>query len=230
MEIAAARSFNALYIYLDLIWLAVFVAVLLLTRRYQALLVGLAAGVIYFAVDYGLFYQLLGTRTVTGADTFWLLLWLSFSYGLTNFAWIWLLLDRDGYALEWSLLPIGGWIAVAFLSQSYGSGFAEVATYRGTASYHGGMALVLVVGYFLLIVRNLRCEPDQRVNLGWLLAIGIGIQLAWETVLLLAGIRPPDLTQLAVKSLIETNLGLPWAWMIHRALNRRRRPDLSARA
>ena len=28
-------------------------------------------GLLYFAVDYGIFYQLLGTRTVTGADPFW---------------------------------------------------------------------------------------------------------------------------------------------------------------
>ncbi|MCX5976136.1 MAG: hypothetical protein NTV33_04730 [Coprothermobacterota bacterium] len=58
------------------------------TRRFQALLAGIAGGILYFLVDYGIFYLALGTRVITGADTFRLLLWLSFSYGLTNFAWI----------------------------------------------------------------------------------------------------------------------------------------------
>ena len=74
MEIIAARTFSSLYIYLDLIWLAAYVLILLFFKRRLALLAGLAAGVIYFLVDYGIFYLVLGTRVVQGADPFWLLL------------------------------------------------------------------------------------------------------------------------------------------------------------
>ena len=96
MDFIIARSFNSLYIFLDIAWLLLFTLILLFSRRYLAILAGLAGCVIYFAVDYGIFYHLLGTREVTGGDPLWVLLWLSISYGLTNFAWIWLLLDRDG--------------------------------------------------------------------------------------------------------------------------------------
>ena len=222
MEVVAARTFNTLYIWLDLAWLAVFAAVLLARRRYAALIAGLAAGVLYFLVDYGIFHLLLGTRSVQGASPFWLLLWLSFSYGLTNLAWIWLLLDRDGHAVEWSVLVVAGWLAVAFLSQGFGGRFPLIAIRRGTSSYHGVMALVLLAGYLALVVRNLSTKgrAGKRVDLLRLLAIGIGVQFAWEAVLLLAGIRPLGLRPLIVDSLLETNLGMPYFYLIHRAISK----------
>lgn len=33
-----------------------------------------------------------------------MLLWMSMSYGFTNFTWIWLWLSKDKHLLEWSLL------------------------------------------------------------------------------------------------------------------------------
>jgi hypothetical protein len=228
MEVIAARTLNLLYVYLDVVWLIVIAGVLFSTRRYLALLVGLAGGLIYFAVDYGIFYLALGTRTVTGADTLWFLLWLSISYGFTNFAWIWLLLNRDGKAAEWSILIIVGWLATAFASQSYGGGFAVVSLQRGTASYHGAMALILAAGYLLLIWRNLRAPAGREVNLLWLAAIGIGVQFSWEFVLLISGIRPAGVVPLVVNSLIETNLGLPYLYLIHRAVTWRWSEDLRA--
>ena len=54
------------------------------------------------------------------------------SYGLTNFAWIWLWLDKDGHTLEWSLLILSGWLSTALLSQNFGSGFPEISISRST--------------------------------------------------------------------------------------------------
>ena len=90
MEIIPSRIFNSLYIYIDIVWLIVILVILILTKRYIALIVGIIGGIIYFAVDYGIFYMLLGTWEVIGANTLLILLWLSISYGFTNFAWIWL--------------------------------------------------------------------------------------------------------------------------------------------
>jgi hypothetical protein len=174
------------------------------------------------------FYLALGTRSVESGSPFWILLWLSFSYGLTNFAWIWLLLDRDGNGLEWSLLIAAAWTAIALLSRNFGSSSAAVAISRGTGSYHGVMAGMLLAGYGWLIVRNLRLgsRDPRRAGLGRLLAIGIGVQLAWEAVLLISGIRPQDWRALVVNSLVETNLGLPYLYLIHGALAKRVGEDL----
>ncbi len=225
MEVIAARSMNLLYIWIDIAFLLIFSGVLVYTKRYQALIAGLLGGILYFAVDYGIFYLLLGTRTVVGADPALFLFWLSMSYGLTNFAWIWLWLDKDGHTLEWSLLILSGWLSTALLSQNFGSGFPEISISRGTGSYHGVMAFLLFAGYLWLILRNIRF--GEKIDILWILAIGILVQGGWEFVLAITGIRNLSLQTFIVNSLLETNMGLPYLWAIHHALNRKFGEDLS---
>ncbi len=230
MEIVAARSLNSLHIYLDIMFLLVLAGVLLYTKRYLALIVGLIGGVIYFFVDYGIFYALLGTRVITGADPFWFLLWLSMSYGFTNFAWIWLWLDNDGHKLEWSIFIIAGWLCTAMLSQGLGQHFSLISIARGTSTYHGVMALLLFVGYALLCIQNIRATaPRQKAPLLSILAIGVLVQGAWELVLLLTGIRPAGVMPLLVNALLETNMGLPYLYWIHGTVSKRYREDLKRR-
>ena len=231
MEVIPARLFNSLYIYIDIIWLLVIFVILMVTRRYMAVIVGIVGSIIYFAVDYGIFYLLLGTREVNGANTILLLLWLSISYGFTNFSWIWLWLDRDGRTLEWSILFIMGWLSTAILSQSFGSSFQMISIQRGTTSYHGIMALIMLVGYIILIIKNLKNKDNStRINIGWILAIGILVQFSWEAILLITGIRTMGIMPLIINSLIETNMGLPYLFLIHLALSKRHREDLKPKA
>ena len=61
MEVIAARTMNALYMYLDVAFLLFLGATLVYTKRYLAIQVGLLAGILYFIVDYGYFYLYLVT-------------------------------------------------------------------------------------------------------------------------------------------------------------------------
>jgi hypothetical protein len=88
------------------------------------------------------------------------------------------------------------------------------------------MALILALGYLLLIWRSLRAPAGGQVSLLRLAAIGIGVQFSWEFVLLISGIRPAGFFPLVVNSLIETNLGMPYLYLIHGAVTRRWREDL----
>ena len=218
MDYIVARDFNSLYIILDCLWLAVLASVYWFAGKKRALIVGILAGIIYVIVDYGIFYLLLGTRKVEGADTFRFLFWLSMSYGFTNFTWIWLMLEKDGHGLEWSILPVIGWLAVGLLAQNLGDGFRQIHIERYVSGYHGYMAAILAVGYLILIVRNLSGR-HEKAPLARLLAVGIGVQFAWEAVLLLTGIRPEGIRPLIVNSLIETNLGMPYIYLIFRAVS-----------
>lgn len=57
---------------------------------------------------------------------------------------------------------------------------------RTTGAYHGYMAAILFVGYLLVIIYNLfQKKKECRVNIPWILAIGILVQLGWESGLLL---------------------------------------------
>ena len=226
-EIIAARTMNSLYVWLDIAFLLVFLTLLIFTKRYQAIIAGLIGGLIYFIVDYGIFYLALGTRQVAGADPFVFLLWLSMSYGFTNFVWIWLWLDRDGHALEWSLFILAGWFCTALLSQNFGAGFSQISIMRGTSSYHGVMALLLFAGYGTLCLQNIRQkEKNNKVPLLWILTIGILVQFGWEFILAISGIRNQSMNTIIVNSLLETNMGLPYLYLIHQAINKKYNEEL----
>ena len=228
MEVIPARVFNELFIWFDIAFLISLAIILIYTKRYVATIVGVLGGILYFIVDYGIFYLALGTRVVEGADTFWLLFWMSMSYGFTNFVWIWLWLDRDKRTFEWSLLILAGWLCVALLSQNFGASLNMITTTRGTGSYHGVMALIMFVGYAILIVKNIK--GDRKISIPWILAIGILVQFAWEGILLITGIRSMQTMPIIINSLIETNLGLPYLFLIHRAVMGKRNEDLTLNA
>ena len=93
---------------------------------------------------------------------------------------------------------------------------------------HGIMALILFVGYAILCIHNIRTTDETRkINIPWILAIGILVQFAWEFVLLVTGIRNPSFMTIVVNSLLETNLGLPYMYLIHRAVSKRYHENLS---
>lgn len=91
------------------------------------------------------------------------------------------------------------------------------------------MALILLVGYLALIIYNMKQkEAEKRVDIPWLLAIGILVQFGWEAGLLISGIRSAGFATLAeklrpliVNSLLETNLGMPYIYAIFIAYTRR---------
>lgn len=236
MELIARRQFVPAYIALDTVFLLVLAGLLLWKKRRMAALVGGIMGVVYFIVDYGVFHLICHSRSIEGGSLFWTLLWMSMSYGFTNFAWIWLALDKDEYLIEWSLLILCWWFCCPMLAQLIGFGQMSIVIQRTTGAYHGWMAAILFVGYLLAVVRNLG-ESDRkcRIDLLRLLAIGIAAQFAWEAALLLGGIRSAGLDfaeklrPLIVNSLLETNLGMPYVYLIFVALTRRFTPALARR-
>ena len=236
MELIARRQFVPAYIALDTVFLLVLAGLLLWKKRRMAALVGGIMGVVYFIVDYGVFHLICHSRSIEGGSLFWTLLWMSMSYGFTNFAWIWLALDKDEYLIEWSLLILCWWFYCPMLAQLIGFGQMPIVIQRTTGAYHGWMAAILFVGYLLAVVRNLG-ESDRkcRIDLLRLLAIGIAAQFAWEAALLLGGIRSAGLDfaeklrPLIVNSLLETNLGMPYVYLIFVALTRRFTPALARR-
>lgn len=236
MELIARRQFVPAYIALDTVFLLVLAGLLLWKKRRMVALVGGIMGVVYFIVDYGVFHLICHSRSIEGGSLFWTLLWMSMSYGFTNFAWIWLALDKDEYLIEWSLLILCWWFCCPMLAQLIGFGQMPIVIQRTTGAYHGWMAAILFVGYLLAVVRNLG-ESDRkcRIDLLRLPAIGIAAQFAWEAALLLGGIRSAGLDfaeklrPLIVNSLLETNLGMPYVYLIFVALTRRFTPALARR-
>ena len=85
-DVIARREFMPTYIWLDVAFLIGFAALPVWRRKYMMLLVGLVMGGVYSAVDYGAFNLLTHSSSISGGSMFWVLLWMSVSYGFTNFS------------------------------------------------------------------------------------------------------------------------------------------------
>lgn len=229
MPINPGRSLNLLYIILDSVFVIFYVAFLFYKKRNVAACVGLIAGVVYYIVDYVFFYHVSMSRVVqfNGENASeWeyalYLLWHELSSGITNFSLLWLCLSKDKDLKLWLILVIGWWLVLPAISELGGE--RNITTYRTTTAYHGVMAIILVIGYLALIIYDFNVPKEKRVNILWLNLIGIGIQFAWEGAFLLYGIRPWNesaLPTLIIDSLVETNLGMPYLYVMHTLFYRR---------
>ena len=132
---------------------------------------------------------------------------MSLSYGITNFAFIWLCLRKDKYLKEYLILIVGWWLVAPSIS-SFG-GPNDIQTFRTTTQYHGVMAIILVVGYLGLIIYNL-VNKKKVVNILALNLIGMSVQFCWEFALLVNQIRPMN-----------------YMYLIYLAVSKRFKDDLS---
>ena len=238
-EIIARREFSPLYIAFDIAFLVLYGCLLLRKKKYMTFLVGFLAGILYMAVDYGIFHLVCHSRSISDRySLFWVLLWMSMSYGFTNFTWIWLWISKDKHLFEWSMLILMWWFVCPLLTNTFApQNMSKIIIQRTTGEYHGYMAAIMFVGYLILIIYNLSRDKEHRINIPWLLAIGILVQFGWEAGLLIGGIRSAGfatveekLKPLVVNSLLETNLGMPYIYFIFAAYSAKFTEQFNRRA
>lgn len=234
-EVIPGRNLTTLNIYLDIIYLIILGFLLIRNKKYLTFIYGLFGGILYFIVDYGYFHLFLNVRVIDSTSSVWgnyaiFLFWLSMSYGFTNFVMIWLWFNKEKKLPYWITYIIAGWLITGFAGKLLGGSFDTVEISRKTAAYHNGMIIILVVTYGYLIIRNLKSKDSKKkVNIFWLLAIGILVQFGWEFSLLVTGIRqsPNGLWTLIENSLIETNMGIPLMYLIYCKVTKRFKEDLN---
>lgn len=235
-KIIPTRNFNMTYVVFDLLFLAFLITLLCLKKRYLTLLWGLCGGLLYLAVDFGIFYSLSHTRAIyingeqlDALGHFLVLFWFSFSYGIPNFVFIWMALSKDKLFKLFTLLIIGWWIVLPTLSQFGTMDVLKntffswtIKTERLTNNFHWVMALFLVVGYgayiAYAIIKDKNNLKEHIKTVLVLNLIGIVTQFSWEFPLLINGIRPYDdkaIQTLIINSFIETNSGMVYFYLFH---------------
>ncbi len=234
LEIIPTRSFNLLYIILDSLFIIFFLGLLIYKKKYLTLIWSIFGGILYFLVDFGYFYLISSSREIYINDVMQsmgnvslILLWMSLSYGITNFAFIWLCLSKDEDLKMWLFLIIAWWLIVPSIASLGGA--SNIKTLRTTNQYHGIMAIILILGYFALIIYHFTNKKRHKIPILWLNLIGISVQFSWEFALLINGIRPMNqdsISTILINSLIETNLGMPYIYLIHHFVTKKYQEDL----
>ncbi|MCT4469976.1 hypothetical protein [Mycoplasma sp. HS2188] len=220
-----SRQMNLTLVILDIIFLVFLYALIIYKKKYMSAIFSFVGGILYFIVDWGIFYKALGQRVVIGANPFWFLLWLSMSYGTTNFLLIWLAIKKDKHLLHFAFIIAIWWICSPLISRLQPNA-QQIIIWRETGKYHWVMAAMLVLGYFALITYNLVTKQSQLPIIRMLI-IGISVQFAWELALMINGIRKLQWGPIIIDSLIETNLGIPYIYLIWKSLSKRWNENLS---
>lgn len=232
MQITPTRNFNLLYIILDTLFIIILLTLLIYKKRNLTVLFALFGGILYTLVDFGGFYLLSHSRIVfingiqqDALNTFLVLFWMSMSYGITNFIFIWVLISKDKLAKYWLFLIIMWWLICPSIASMGGEN--NITTFRTTTSYHGIMGIILVISYLILIIYTL-INGKEIVNILYLCLIGISVQFSWEFSLLINGIRPLNensLQTLIINSCLETNLGMLAIYLIYHLINKKYNED-----
>jgi len=242
-NIIPTRNFNMTYIIFDTLFLVFLVVLLCIKKKYLTLSWALFGGVLYLFVDFGLFYLASHTREIyingqllDSTGHFLVLLWLSFSYGIPNFIFIWMALNKDKDFALFTTLILGWWLVVPTLSKfgemsCFANSFLQyqIKTLRLTKDFHWIMAMFMIIGYGLLIGYYI-INSDKRdfkkdiKTILFLNLIGFSTQMMWELPLLLNGIRPLNDTSiqtLLINSVIETNSGMVYFYLFHKWLTKK---------
>jgi hypothetical protein len=191
----------------------VWVYLLLRHKRRGALFVGLICGLFFYALD-GIIWTATGVREYelpAARLKFPVDFMMDVSYGILGFGWAWIAFEHKSArdVLAWTALLFAGWLIVPFASKWVPLIDAQVVTVRHMASRVWLHIAVVIIGYAVLLALG---YPLARV----LYVFWVGCMLAFmmEFALLASGIRTYNLTLLAYETLILTNMGIPYLYVI----------------
>lgn len=214
------RIFDVDFIYFDLMLATLWIVLFIKTKQYPAILMGLLASCIYFMVDFGLWYSILGTRHIDAPmDAGLFLFYFSFTYGIIQFGYITVMITPKTNKIFWTILLYGGWIIMALLSQWIAWDDREISISRDMTNGRWIQFAMMIVG--LLFVYLASQYSSTFRNIKWyytvpiLFAIGIIVHVALEVPLVIAGIRPFNWNDFLWNSVIEFNSGIGAIYFIY---------------
>lgn len=217
-----ARVMDIDFIYFDLILVAIWITLLLVRKRFKALLFGLFGYAVVFFTDDVIWYTLQGTRHIEGPiGPHLFLAYFSFTYGMIMFSYAPMMFDNSISKIEkvlWSILLWGGWMLIAAMSQWIHWNDAEMSILREMSGSRIGQILMIAVGYgMLLVLKAFRWKFMESVSwwyFAFLFGVGTFIHFSMESTLMIAGIRPLNWNVMVFNSFLEFNTGIPYLFLM----------------
>jgi len=226
MNNIVTRNFGTDFIFIDLVFLAVWIGLLVRNKYFTAIRWGLAGWIIYILIDYLLWYRIMGSRHYSGAvnpELFFA--WFCFSPGFVQFSYVIVMFEKRSTraVVFWTLLFYCGWTFTGVISQwlPLDDSLIRVSRDMGQGNQRwimGGMALLNLLIGILLVVR----KKFSWSHLAYLFVVGTLVEFALEFSLLASGIRLEQghwsLAMMIVNAVVEFNCGIIIMYIIWRFL------------
>lgn len=235
MDDYVARVFDMDFIYLDLLFCAVWMAVLFKQKQTLALWFGLFGAVVVFLADDVLWLRIQQTRFLDvpfNRDLF--LLYFSFTYGMIEFSYVTVMFGAKSATARvlWTLFLYGGWMATALISQNLSIDDRTIDIGRDMSNARVVQVAMVAGGYALLVVLKYIWRPMKPLTLRrvlYLFGVGVVVHFGMEITLLVSGIRPARdyVDVLLFNSLLEFNMGIPILYILWTAITSRKTPEIA---
>lgn len=207
------RRFELDYLIFDALFLAVYILALIRTRRYGPLKAGLGFVVPIYLID-AVIWTALGVREYRISAP-WMKHAVDFmmdiSYSVVAFSWVWIAFEKRSLQDVglWTVGLFAGWLLVPALSRVFHVSDEPIVTVRHMESQVWLQILVVIAGYVLLVALGY----DWRTGL-YLFLVGCTLTFMMEFSLMATGIRPASVELLVYETLILTNQGVPYVYVI----------------
>lgn len=205
------RVFDLDYLIFDLIFCFLFISILMVQKKIFPFIVGLLCGVLFLIID-GIIWWNTGIREIYPPNLKIAVdIMMDFTYGLLAFSWVMIMFENKNMKeiLLWTTLLYGGWFLIASLSQILPLNDTEITTIRHMKRLRIFEISTVVIGYLLLFI--LGYNYKKIIFIFW---VGTMLSFMMESYLLFTGIRPSGFDLLLYDSLILTNQGIPYLYVI----------------
>ena len=225
-ESVVIRIFDVDFMLFDLLFTAIWIAVLYKKGYIKPLIFGFFGIMINLLIDYGVWYSVQGIRTVENLPVwmspFAFFVYFSITYGMIEYSYVQVMFSIDNKQenalqemLRWSVFLFGGWLMFCLLSFVIPLSDSEVTVQRVMTGQRIYQVYEIIAEYVLLgILAYMGKFGLTGRKILYIFAVGFFVHFSMETTLLLAGIRVLDLFNLIFNSIIELKTGEPIIYML----------------
>jgi len=210
------------FIYLDLIFLTLWISFLIYKRYWKPIVWGILGWLVYLLTDFYIWYIVMGSRTYDGPiNSTLFFLWFCLSPGFAQFSYVALMLEKRKWRdiWLWTLMFYVGWTFVSVGSQliPWDDRVIEVARNMNEARQRLTFGLMtlgnLIIAFILYYFKKIRLQ-----DILYLFIVGTLVEFCLEFTLTVSGIRLEQeswsFQLMAINTLIEFNMGIVLMYII----------------
>jgi hypothetical protein len=235
----AQRFFQYDYIYIDALFLIIWIFFLIKNKKEKALIFSIIIAPIIYSIDAMIWWNTSagpGFSVGTFIREYWIggvqmphplgeFFWIKFgadfmmtiSYAIFAFSWIWIMFESirkkvidNSSIIKYTSVYFIMWILVPLLSYLVPINDIPVVSVRHMSSQITSMVMSVVVGYLLLIM----VYRKELFTVFRVFLVGVSASLIMEIPLHIFGIRPTGILFVLFEALLLLNIGTPYLFLL----------------